>query len=325
LYTSFFKIDKRSFIAQSLFGFGFRFRGLHPSPLPVASKKAPTNRLSDPGLDDTGDLSLVKTGKHGRNLKLNPKEIHFETIGSTHKFAVENGDSLAHLAVITADNQTCGRGRLGRKWLSSIGTSALISIVTKPDITPDRASQITALMAVTAARVLTCLGIKTEIKWPNDILICDKKIAGILAEASLRGNSVGFIVASIGINLNQREEEVALIDRPATSVFMETGIRHDPAEIRRQFLSSFKELYEIFRLEGFHPILKEWKKSLAYLGDRVLLDLGGQVIDGKICDIDEDACIIIDAGDGQKRRFSSGEITSVRSKTERISDDSRRI
>ena len=143
------------------------------------------------------------------------KIIHKEITGSTNQDIKELAmQGAAEGIVVCADMQSAGRGRRGRSWLSEKGDSLLFSMLLRPDIAPDKASQITLLMALAVTRSLReCYGFEAMIKWPNDILINEKKVCGILTEMNLNKTEIASIIIGSGVNVNQENfpEEISAI------------------------------------------------------------------------------------------------------------------
>jgi BirA family biotin operon repressor/biotin-[acetyl-CoA-carboxylase] ligase len=144
-------------------------------------------------------------------------------------------------AVVTADEQTAGRGRLGRRWLAPAGTSLLCSLQLRPDVPGERLPELTGVAAHAVAEAVTALsGLETELKFPNDVLVDGRKLAGVLAEAR-----EGRVVLGIGINVNVADEELPLeVDRPATSLLAETGRELDRAELLAEVLDRLERRYD---------------------------------------------------------------------------------
>src|SRR6056297_1639751 len=160
----------------------------------------------------------LKTENIGKNI------LYFDTIDSTNKKAKGIAETSPDGTVVISKEQTAGRGRLGRNWSSPKGSSLLISILLKPEIDPSKVSNITLVGAVALVKTLEDLGIEGLIKWPNDIIINGKKIAGILTEMSAEINQVNYIIMGIGVNLFVKTEEFHEdISHKAGSILSETG------------------------------------------------------------------------------------------------------
>ena len=153
--------------------------------------------------------------------------IHLEETGSTNDYAKKHISDLDNLTVIYADRQTNGRGRLERKWIDTGEENVYMSIVLKPfeepnPIYPNFTQYLSVILAMYLEEEYS---LKTQIQWPNDVLINGKKIAGILAEATSQGGCFQGLVLGLGVNLNTTPETLVTIDKPATSFYNETGRR----------------------------------------------------------------------------------------------------
>ena len=144
-------------------------------------------------------------------------------------------------ALAVAGEQTQGRGRLGRRWLASAGTSLLCSIQLRPAISPERLPELTGLAARACAEAIEAVaGLEPELKFPNDLLLGGRKVAGILAEA--REDRV---VLGVGVNVNVPEADLpGKVDRPATSLLVETGREHDRVELLVELLERLERRYD---------------------------------------------------------------------------------
>lgn len=144
-------------------------------------------------------------------------------------------------AVVAADEQTEGRGRLGREWLAPAGTSLLVSVLLRPDVEPARLPELSVVAGRACAEAIADVaGLETEVKFPNDVLVGGRKVAGILAEAS-----EGRVVLGIGVNVSQAAGELPAEPRtPATSLLLETGREVDRAELLVALLERLERRYD---------------------------------------------------------------------------------
>ena len=144
-------------------------------------------------------------------------------------------------AVVVADEQTAGRGRLGRRWLAPAGTSLLCSVQLRPEITPERLPELTVVASHALAEAIEQLtGVRPELKFPNDLLLGGRKVAGILAEAR-----EGRVVAGIGVNVNSGEAELPVeVETAATSLLIETGREIDRAHLLVGLLVRLETRYD---------------------------------------------------------------------------------
>jgi len=244
--------------------------------------------------------------------------IYLNSIGSTNDYAKKAASEGApDGTVVVADMQTAGKGRLGRFWQSPAGKGIYLSVILRPDASPAHMQIITvaaAAAAVTAIEKST--GLKTLIKWPNDIVIDGKKVCGILTEMNSELDRVNYIVLGIGFNYSQDKEDFPgeLADR-ATSlkICSETrGIKFEKKTkliLIREFLKELDKLYEDI-LEGRSArILSTWKANTATLGKEVRVTCRDAEYTGTAVDITEDAGLLVRMSDGTLREIKSGEVS----------------
>jgi BirA family biotin operon repressor/biotin-[acetyl-CoA-carboxylase] ligase len=157
------------------------------------------------------------------------------------------GPGAAEGAVAVADEQTAGRGRLGRRWLAPAGTSLLCSIQLRPQVSPERLPELTGIAARACAEAIAAVtGLEPALKFPNDLLVDGRKVAGILAEAR-----EGRVVLGVGINVNVPESDLPTeVDRPATSLLVETAREIDRAELLVELLERLERRYEAWSDQG---------------------------------------------------------------------------
>lgn len=203
-----------------------------------------------------------------------PREIYFENIDSTNRWAKNNIETLEDKTVISAGVQTQGRGRLQRSWVDLGKGNLFMSLVLKPAETFDEHyANLTQYMSVSLCKVLENYGLKPEIKWPNDVLIDGKKIAGILSEASVRGTTFKGLVLGIGVNLNAKEEDFAQIDKKVTALNLELGRKIDLKEFKTALVEEFFKNYETFLTQGFEFIKKDYLSRANFLDKELCVAL----------------------------------------------------
>ena len=198
--------------------------------------------ISSPDLLNKSELlSLLKTSVIGRNI------LHFDDIDSTNIKAKELAQKNAENgSIIIAEKQTLGSGRFKRKWISPSG-GLWFSLILRPTIPPTEAPKITQIAAASIYKTLSDLNIMSTIKWPNDILLNDKKLCGILAEMKCDMDSVHYLVLGIGMNINIDESDFdENIKSIATSLKIEFNKEFERGEILSKFLNHFEILYNKF-------------------------------------------------------------------------------
>ncbi|MBR1753817.1 biotin--[bacterium] len=172
--------------------------------------------------------------------------IKFKTINSTNAFAKENLQELNHFDVVDTDEQTTGYGQWGRKWIDTGSQNIYLSIVLKPKHLADVYTDIVRYTAVCLCKVFEQYNTTPKIKEPNDVIINNKKIAGILAESVTKGETLKGIIIGVGINLNTDKKILEKINQPATSLNLETGKIIDKTEFTNEFLNVFETNYPLF-------------------------------------------------------------------------------
>ena len=243
------------------------------------------------------------------------REIFFyETIGSTNTVASEIAAKTVEGAVVLADTQSKGKGRLGRVWVSPPEVNIYMSIILRPDIRPRDATLITIMSSVACANALRKVtGLNVTIKWPNDLIIQKKKLCGILTELKTERNKIIFAVAGIGINvnadINEFPEDVRYI---ATSLKNETGIVYSRTEIVAEILNEIDRWYKTLKVMDRDALLSEWKRLSSTLGREVNVVTGRGTITGLALDIDGEGMLMIKLASGEVKRISSGDLTIVR-------------
>ncbi len=209
--------------------------------------------------------------------------------------------------VVIADRQSAGRGRLGRRWESPSAVNLYCSILLRPQIPVQQAPQLTFLTAVAVAETLNHLyQLPAKVKWPNDVLVAGKKIAGLLNEMNAETEQIHFVILGIGVNLNMTAEQFpAQLNYPATSVLLETGAEIDRAVFVREFLQRIDGYYAEFLQEGFGPIRRRWEALCDLMNLRVQIDQGLQ---GTVVGLDTDGALRLQLEDGRVERVMAGDV-----------------
>ncbi|AZN40750.1 biotin--[acetyl-CoA-carboxylase] ligase [Paenibacillus albus] len=206
----------------------------------------------------------------------------FDSIDSTQNIAQRLAeDGAPEGTLVIAEQQTSGRGRMGRKWVSPSGKGIYMSYVLRPAIPLQFAPQLTLLTAVALCRALRSVAAPLDIgiKWPNDLLIGGKKISGILLESTAEDERLRYVVTGIGISVNlSRDDYPPELHDIATSLAIELGRTLDRAEIIAAFFAQFQQLYVIYLKDGFAPIKTLWEAlSVTLHKPRKLLVAGGEI------------------------------------------------
>jgi BirA family transcriptional regulator, biotin operon repressor / biotin---[acetyl-CoA-carboxylase] ligase len=232
----------------------------------------------------------------------------YDTIGSTN----DEAKALARAGapsgtVVWAGEQTAGRGRRGRTWLSPPG-NLYLSLVLRPDEAPARAAQLGFVAALGLGEALTPLAghaLQLRYKWPNDLLANGKKLAGILLESeNATKDRVDFVVVGVGVNLVDAPRAVEF---PATSLAAEGIVGITPAALLEGFARHFDVWARRWREEGFAPLRAAWLAAASGLGESVRVRLERQTLLGRFQGLDDDGALLLEAAEG-RRRIAAGEV-----------------
>jgi BirA family transcriptional regulator, biotin operon repressor / biotin---[acetyl-CoA-carboxylase] ligase len=247
-----------------------------------------------------------------KNLKLNTKCIghclyHFSQIESTNRYILEHYRSLREGSVVIADYQTRGRGRLGRKWKSSMGKGLLFSVLLKPDKSPDNLAFFTQVAGVALLNTLQPLTtLSYTIKWPNDIYINNKKISGILCESIIENNETQALIVGIGLNINHEKTDfIDDLQDKATSLFIETNQKWNPTPILSNLLTNLEQGYQNFLSNNTHSMVKKINDHF-YLKDKQIFWKGNIY---KVVELNPDGSLsVTDSASHNQIAIQSGEI-----------------
>lgn len=239
------------------------------------------------------------------------KIYYFDSLASTNIKAKEIAMEAKEGTVIIAEEQTSGRGRLGRSWISPKGKGIWMSIILKPEVQPAKVAKITLIGAAAVNQGLKDIKIKSSIKWPNDIIIEDKKVSGILTEMSCETNRINYVIMGIGINVNLSEKDlnVELKDK-VISLKQVIGQDIDRNKLFASVLNHFEELYIPFkRNEDISETIDISRRESILKGKEIRIIKAGIEKTGKALDIDEEGQLIIEYEDGSIERVFSGEVS----------------
>lgn len=260
--------------------------------------------LQEPNiLSESEILSRLHTTCIGKQVQ------YFDTLDSTNTYCGRKGEELAHGTVVVAEKQTAGLGSRGRNWTSPKGSSIYMSLLLKPDISPDAAPRLTLVMALSVACAFRNLGVKVQIKWPNDIVINGKKLVGILTEMRAEIGYVHQVVIGVGINVltEQFPEELA---QRATSVFLETGKTFSRAEVLAEVLECFEQDYETFlRTSDLSELLEQYTQFSATIGKEVCVLEQKATYNGRALRVNETGQLLVELEDGSVNAVFADEVS----------------
>jgi BirA family biotin operon repressor/biotin-[acetyl-CoA-carboxylase] ligase len=209
-------------------------------------------------------------------------------------------------SAVMALNQTLGRGRAGHSWISPPGKNLALSVIFRPRVPPREAPLLGFAAAVAVAETVEQRSVpRAELKWPNDVMVQGKKIAGILSEAAIRGDTLDFAIVGIGLNVNSKEDDFPQDLRSSvTSLLTVTGRHSSLEEVARQLLANLKHLYDRINSEGCGFVPTLWDQRWAHRGSLLVHeDLSG-IAHG----IDQDGSLLLRDSQGCLRRIACGDV-----------------
>ena len=219
-------------------------------------------------------------------------------------------DGAREGTIVIADQQTAGRGRLGRKWLSHPDNSILVSVIVYPELEHLYQLNMAAALAV-AQSIERFTGLKPVIKWPNDILIEGKKVSGVLIESDIQGEHVKSAIIGIGINVNLDTSTIPDISGTATSLKETVGREVSRPNMLVHLLCEFENVYQELRLGA--AIRKEWERRLETIGKQVLVKRGEILLEGCAESVNSEGSLLLRCADGSLTTVTAGDVTVKRS------------
>jgi BirA family biotin operon repressor/biotin-[acetyl-CoA-carboxylase] ligase len=267
------------------------------------------------------DIDKIKQNKKS---SIFGKYIYYiPEIDSTNSYA----QRLAHEGapegtVVLTDYQKDGRGRLDRTWESSREANVLMSLILRPKVEIERAVRITlASVEIVVGSLEKFLKkarskkIEFSVKWPNDIMVNGKKIAGILAESSLREKKIVSVVVGIGINVNQNLSEFSRdVRRNSTSLLAETGKNFKLENIILEIITSFEKKYFYMERTKYDHVIEAWKRHCPYIGKDIIIETHTHQEEGKFIDVNEKGVLLYKTEDGQLKELVTGTIKSIKAR-----------
>ncbi|EHM41653.1 biotin--[acetyl-CoA-carboxylase] ligase [Anaeroglobus geminatus] len=253
------------------------------------------------GVPELLDADAVSVSLHTKSI--GRTIVYRERADSTNTLAKELADKGAvEGTVVTAEEQSGGKGRLERSFYSPYAKGLWFSVILRPPFPPIEVSKITLLAAVAVTRTLHRFGLAgCVIKWPNDLLVNGRKIVGILTELSATMEQVGYVVLGIGINTTVTLDEMPEEIRAGATSFAAEGIIVSRNELWRAVMESLEKYYEKAKKEGFSSILDEWRILSSTLGKTVEVTLPRETLIGRAVDIDGDGNLLVMSEKGMER------------------------
>lgn len=238
------------------------------------------------------------------------KQVYsFKKTDSTNTIAYRLAeDGEAEGCIICAEEQTKGRGRLGRIWKSYPG-GIYMSLILRPDLEPMKTARITLAASVATAEAIRAVAsLPARIKWPNDVLIHGQKISGILTEMKAEQDEIDFVILGIGVNVNNEKEKL-----PAGATSLQEELRRPISKVTvaKRILESLEKYYTRAR-EDFASVITEWRNLSDTLGSRVKVTAHGEALEGQALDVDENGALILRLDSGFNKHIFSGDVELVR-------------
>lgn len=236
---------------------------------------------------------------------------YFPTIDSTQKPAKENASKGAPEGyLVIAENQHRGRGRQGRNWQSGQGNIAM-SMILRPSIPPSEAPHIPLLAGVATVKAIRDLtDLQPWLKWPNDIMIQDKKLAGILIELSAEMDRINYLILGLGLNVNNDLTSFTPeLRAQTTSISLELGKSCSRKSLVRDILEELEDYYHLYLEKGFPPIKDHWKELNKTINSPIVVNWGGTCLEGVAEDINDHGALILRDKQGQTHTVTAGDVS----------------
>jgi BirA family transcriptional regulator, biotin operon repressor / biotin---[acetyl-CoA-carboxylase] ligase len=263
--------------------------------------------VSAPDLLHADDLlsRLGKTKVVGRDIRV------FRETSSTNDVVEKLArDDVKEGVVVFAESQTKGRGRLGRKWISPARKGLWFSVLLRPKLRPQETTQLTVAAATALFRAIReVTGIVPEIKWPNDILIRGKKVAGILTELTAELDRDKYVIIGVGVDVNLSASDLPVeLRKTATSLKIEAEKNIERAELAVQILRELDKDYQRINSGEFANVADEWEEQCSTIGQRVVIHLGDREIRGRAESLDDDGALVLRTEHGHLERIIGGDV-----------------
>ena len=235
--------------------------------------------------------------------------IRLQSVDSTNRYAKRLAlEGAAHKTLVMADEQTQGRGRRGRGWISPAGEGIFMSLILRPDMPPERVPMLSLYTALAVCRAISRVtGMEAKIKWPNDIVLGGRKVCGMLLEMDADAQQVRSVVAGIGINVHQTQfpEEIA---HTASSLDLACGKRLSRMDVVKAFLAAFDEVEEMGKAnDGL--FMEAYRAASATLGQRVQVISLTDTFTGTALDVTESGSLIVLDEEGQRREVLAADVS----------------
>jgi len=237
--------------------------------------------------------------------------VYLESVDSTSSYlALMDPEEAVHGAVVAADHQTAGRGRMQNRWYSPPGSNLYCSILLRPDIRPQKAPQLALVTAAALVKVFKKIypGLYPTVKWPNDILVKGRKLAGILCEMQTEEDKVNRVIIGIGINVNSTSESYPFeLRESAISLRDATGATSNRQVLIASLLAEFEKCYELWLQECLSPFIKVLEDNSATRDREIIAVMKNREVRGIARGISDEGYLVIETSDGLIQ-IPSGEV-----------------
>ncbi len=238
--------------------------------------------------------------------------LFYPSVGSTNVVARTMAAREADEGlVILADEQTAGRGRHGRRWDAPAGSSILMSILFRPDLPASDVNLLTMIVSLAALDgIAEVTGLEAALKWPNDVVVGDRKVGGLLTESSFIGSRLEYAVVGLGLNVNFDPADVANIPSTASSLMVLLGRPVDRLALVRAILTATDWRYRA--LKAGHSPHAEWSRHLTTIGQRVRVILPVDMVEGVAEGVNRQGSLLVRQDDGTLAEVAAGDVVTLR-------------
>jgi BirA family transcriptional regulator, biotin operon repressor / biotin---[acetyl-CoA-carboxylase] ligase len=253
-----------------------------------------------------------QTLQKGLNTRVFGNKIYtFDSIDSTNNCAkAVAGCGAKEGTIIIAEHQTAGKGRLGRQWEANPNENLIFSIVLRPRLSPDATNLLPLYVAVALSQAIERMtGLTVECKWPNDLLINNRKVAGVLIEASTKNGGIEHVVIGVGVNVNQHRFAGELQSK-ATSLKLALGREVDRAALFQEILSSLESNYNSIMSDGLQSIVPTWLSRSSMVNRKISVSERGTVISGIVKGLSNEGGLVLKTATAERTLYA-GDVTIV--------------
>ncbi|MBF0273309.1 MAG: biotin--[acetyl-CoA-carboxylase] ligase [Magnetococcales bacterium] len=241
-----------------------------------------------------------------------PERYHFHPVlDSTNREAMALAQAGApEGTVVVADGQTRGRGRQGREWESPRGENLYVSMVLRPGMPVAHGARLTLVAGLATVEAVGTMGVEgARLKWPNDVLVAGRKLAGILTEMAADGTRIRHVTVGVGVNVNGRA--AAFSPEVAARAVTMADILHrscDRGALLAALLAGLERWYGLYVREGFAPVRRAWKERALLEGQQARIDTPTGVREVWLEDLDEEGFLLARSRDGERMRVLAGDV-----------------